>query len=258
MLGELHQLTAAVYLGAALAAALGLALPSARASRVGTSGLAVGAVLHSVAFYGFHDLDPTPSLITLPAAISLSSWMVVIFFLVMGRRRRLQGLGALVATVAFLGVFWSSILLPQGPAHVAGAGAFWSHLHILLASAGLSSLALAGLAGALYLIEHRRLKAKLAARSFLPPLEALDRVNIVALAIGFPLLTAGVISGMLWVNVTSGNWWPGSPHANWSALAWGVYSVLLIGRFALHQGARTAAVQAVGGFAFLLFVVVGV
>ena len=50
---------------------------------------------------------------------------------------------------------------------------------VLLGSAGIALLSLSGLAGMIFLAEHRRLKAKrpVARRFPLPSLEALDRVN---------------------------------------------------------------------------------
>jgi ABC-type transport system involved in cytochrome c biogenesis permease subunit len=131
---------------------------------------------------------------------------------------------------------------------------------VLLASAGLALLGLSGLAGLLYLAEHRRLKAKrpLPAGLELPSLEALDRVNRVSLAAGFPLLTLGVVTGMIWVDAVSGSLWSGTRHETWSALAWAVYAVLVAARFGAHQGARLAAVSAVAGFLFLCFAVIGV
>jgi ABC-type transport system involved in cytochrome c biogenesis permease subunit len=132
---------------------------------------------------------------------------------------------------------------------------------VLLASAGLALLAVAAIAGAVYLIENRRLKRKRPATvtaAGLPSLEALDRVAAVALAVGFPLLTLGVVSGMLWLDATVGRVWTGSAHEAWNALAWLLYAVLVGARFGAGQGARNAAAAAVAGFVFLLFAVVGV
>ena len=112
----------------------------------------------------------------------------------------------------------------------------------------------------LFLAEHRRLKSKrpLDRQMPLPSLEALDRVNAAALALGFPLLTLGVVTGAIWVQSVAGSPWRGSAHELWTLLAWLVYAVLAAVRFGAHQGSRQAAVSAVGGFAFILFAVIGV
>jgi ABC-type uncharacterized transport system permease subunit len=184
----------------------------------------------------------------------------VLFYLVLLLRARLLGLVVLVAPMAFLGVFFAALRLP----HVEAAGladtGSWPHAHVLLASAGLAMLGLAAMAGVLFLAEHRLLKRKrpLNLRVPIPSLEALDRVNVAALALGFPLLTLGVVTGSLWVQNVDGTFWTASAHEVWSVLAWAVYAVLAAARFGSRQGSRQAAASAVGGFAFLFFAVIGV
>jgi ABC-type transport system involved in cytochrome c biogenesis permease subunit len=108
-----------------------------------------------------------------------------------------------------------------------------------------------------FLGEHRRLKRKRRMPGQLPSLEALDRANRAALALGFPLLTLGVVSGVLWVQSSGGALLAGDPHQTASLIAWGIYAVLVVARFGARQGSRQAAVSAVAGFAFLFCAAVG-
>jgi ABC-type transport system involved in cytochrome c biogenesis permease subunit len=256
----LHQLGAGLYLLAALLAWAGLALRSGRLERASVGVLAAGAALHLGALAALHRADPTPQLTDPAAALSLMAWLAAVAFLVLQRRARLAGLAVLVAPMAFVGVFAAALRLhAAGPATFSGSGS-WPHAHVLLASAGAALFALSGLAGILFLAEHRRLKSHrpLDARLPLPSLEALDGVNRVALALGFPLLTLGVATGMLWVESERGTLWTGTVHEIWSTLAWLVCALLVAARFGAGQGSRQAAVAAVAGFAFLLFAVIGV
>lgn len=261
VLGPLHQLTAALYLLASLVAGVGMAVPSSRVARAAVGLLILGVVIHGITFSVLHTADPPPPLTDLPAAVSFMAWIGTIFFLALLRRAHLIHLVGWVAPVAFLGVFFSGLrLTAAGPATFGGSGS-WPHAHVLLGSAGISLLGLAALAGLLFLTEHRRLKAKrpLSRRLGLPSLEALDRVNVAALAVGFPLLTLGVITGVLWVETVSGKLWTATAHETWCSIAWAVYLVLVAVRFgSAGQGGRRAAVFAVGGFAFLFFAVIGV
>lgn len=259
---ELHQIAAALYLAAGIGSLLGLVLPAKRMSRGGAWGLALGAVVHGCAFATLHTLEPPPPLTDLSSVISMSAWMAVIFLLLLMWRVRLPGLAAVIGPVAFLAVFVAALQLPGEAASVGRAdppGA-WPHAHVLLASAGLALLGLAGMAGVFFLAEHRQVKLKRGSwvRWKLPTLEALDRVNTVALALGFPLLTLGMMTGMAWQYAALGTLWSGGIHETWMALAWVIYAGLVITRFLGSQGARQAAASAVASFAFLLFAVVGV
>ncbi|MEN8182962.1 MAG: cytochrome c biogenesis protein CcsA [Myxococcota bacterium] len=255
----LLQATAALYLAAALAAALGLALPSARMGRFAVGLIAVGVALHTVSFLAVHGLDPTPALTSLPSAISLMVWMAVLIYLVLLRRARVAGLVVLLAPAAFLGVFGAALGYGRSSGASVAGSASWSHVHILLSSGGLAFLAVAGIAGILFVAEHRRLKAKRPPLPVpLPSLEALDRVNRLSLGLGFLMLTLGVVTGVLWVRAAGGQLWPVTPHATWTLMAWGIYAGLTSARFAARQGARESALSAALGFGFLLFAVVGV
>jgi ABC-type uncharacterized transport system permease subunit len=256
---ELHQLTAALYLLAGIAGALQLLLPRRRLGAAPVWLLAAGALAHGLAFARLHTLPQPPALTHLPSAVSLAAWLGVLAGLALARRGRLEILLAPVAALAFAAVFLASVAL-RGvePAPAVEAGS-WPHLHVIFASAGLALLGVAGLAGALFLVEDRALKAKRpSGRRLLPSLEALDRVNGIALAAGFALLSCGVVAGLLWTQGETGRLWVGGAHAIWSTLAWAVYLVLAIARFGVGWRGREAAACAAAGFVFLLFVVIGV
>jgi ABC-type uncharacterized transport system permease subunit len=256
---QLLQWTAAIYLTAGLVAGLGLALETRRLERASIVLLVVAALVHGYSFSQLHVGGATPALTNLSLAISFMAWVGTIFFLLLLFRARLQRLVVVVAPAAFLGAFVAALRLPGAePATTAGSGS-WPHAHVLLASGGLALLGLAGIAGLMFLLEHTRLKAKrpIDRRWPFPSLEALDRVNAVTLSVGFPLLTLGVVTGMLWLQTVYGKPWTGSAHETWSLVAWAVYAVLVGARFGAHQGSRQAAASAVGGFAFLFFAVIG-
>lgn len=259
MVLELLRITAAVYLAAGLVAAGGLALRRHDLLRIGVILLGGAALLHGISFSLLHTADPTPPLTDAASAASLTAWIGTVCFLLALLRSRLSGLVVLVAPLAFVSVFYAVLRLPHAEPAVTGTGSV-PHAHVLLSSAGLAMLGLAGLAGLLFLVEHRRLKRRrpLAAGTELPSLEALDRLNALALAVGFPVLTLGVVTGSLWSREMSGRFWSGTPHETWCLLAWGVYAVLCGMRFGARLGARRCAVSAAAGFVFAGFAVIGV
>jgi ABC-type transport system involved in cytochrome c biogenesis permease subunit len=256
----LHQIAAVIYLAAAAVTGAGLAWPSARLTRIGVALLGLGALAHGAGFAAFHMVPEPPPLTDLPAAVSLMAWIAVLFFLALLWRSRLAVLVAGIAPVAALAAFFAAQQLPHSEPPVLEGSSSWPHAHVVLASAGIALLGVACIAGLAFLFEDRRLKAKRRAnrRLRLPSLEALDRVNAAALATGFPLLTVGVLAGMMWVHAETGRPWTGTMHETWSVFAWGIYGVLVFARFRGQQAARQAALSAVAGFAFLFVAVIGV
>jgi len=258
-----QHMAAALYLAAGIGAVLGLALPAPRILYGARWGLALGAAAQAVAFATLHRIDPAPSLADLTQAVAVMAWLGVIFLLALLSKWRLPGFVPPLAFVAFLAAFGATLDLgtidPSDPALRAASTGSIPHAHILLASAGLAALGVAGLAGFFFLLEHRALKRRRRRprRLAMPSLEALDRVNRLALVLGFPLLTLGMLTGSLWLDSRAGQLWSGSLHEMWTAIAWVIYVGLVGLRFGGHQGARQAAASAVAGFAFLLVAVVG-
>ena len=83
-------------------------------------------------------------------------------------------------------------------------------------------------------------------------------MNALALAIGFPVLTLGVVTGALWVQQMHGVRWSGTAHESWCLVAWAVYAVLVALRFGAQLPARRCALSAAAGFLFASFAVLGV
>jgi ABC-type transport system involved in cytochrome c biogenesis permease subunit len=254
-----QHMAAALYLAAGVGAMLGLSLGAPQVLRGARWGLGLGAVAQTVAFATLHRLDSAPALTDLAQAIAVMAWLGVIFTLILLSRFRLPGFVPPLAFVAFLAAFGATLSRPELAAGAESGGSI-PHAHVLLASAGFAALGVAGLAGFFFLLEHRALKQRrsLAGRLPMPSLEALDRVNRVALVLGFPLLTLGVITGSLWLDSRTGSFWSGSLHEAWTVIAWMIYLGLVSLRFVGHQGSRQAAASAVASFAFLVVAVVGV
>ena len=257
MVELLKQATAVLYLVSAAVGAAGLALARPLLLRAGFGLLAAGALTHGLSFSLLHTLDPPPALNDLPSALSFMAWVGTLSYLLLAWRTRLLGLVVLVAPMAFLGVIGAALLGTRGGDLSLGAGSL-PHAHVLLASAGLALLGLAGLAGGLFLVEHRRLKRKLPlAAAGLPSLEALDRAGALSVAVGFPLLTLGVVTGALWQLSARGALFAGTPHELLCLVAWAIYSALAALRYGFAQPARRCAQSSLAGFAVLGLLVLG-
>jgi ABC-type uncharacterized transport system permease subunit len=75
----------------------------------------------------------------------------------------------------------------------------WSIMHRLTAYGGALALAIAGAVGAMYLVAHSQVRRKrLAAGEGLGNLERLETIAQHSLALGLPLFTVGLVTGILW------------------------------------------------------------
>jgi ABC-type transport system involved in cytochrome c biogenesis permease subunit len=260
MVVVLQYLTAGLYLLASLTAGAGFTLARPAMLRVAVGVLAAGAIAHAASFTLLHTVTAAPPLTHLPSALSFMALVGTVGFLLLAWRARLAGLVALVAPMSCLGV---AAAVFSGPAAIAdprsatGTGSL-PHAHVLLASAGLALLGLAGLAGLSFLVEHRRLKRKRLGGAAWPSLEALDRAGAFAVVAGFPLLTLGVVTGSLWQRAATGAFFSGNPHETFCLLAWAVYGALATVRFGARQPAVRCAMSSIAGFAFLGIAVLGV
>ena len=92
----------------------------------------------------------------------------------------------------------------------------------------------------------------------LPSLAALDLLNYKIVAVGFPLLTAGIVLGAVWANTAWGRPWGFDPKEMWSAITWLLYAVYLHVRYFAGWKGRRAAILALVGFAGVVFTYFGV
>ncbi|MBV8678153.1 MAG: cytochrome c biogenesis protein CcsA [Planctomycetaceae bacterium] len=146
-----------------------------------------------------------------------------------------------------------------------GAVAFWGTVHGLFLLAGAVSTCLAFAAGLMYLVQSNRLKHKRPRRFgfALPSLEQSERLNRGAITVAFPLLTFGLLIGV--VLSLAARRRIGGAHLPWtdpkviSALVmWVAFAVLLHARFRLAWRGRSVMLLTIVAFAFLVFTWVGV
>lgn len=94
--------------------------------------------------------------------------------------------------------------------------------------------------------------------SVFPSLDILDDLNYKTIAIGFPLLTLGIITGAAWAHYAWGTYWSWDPKETWSLITWFVYAAFLHARFTAGWRGRKTAILSVIGFASVIFLYLGV
>jgi ABC-type uncharacterized transport system permease subunit len=143
-----------------------------------------------------------------------------------------------------------------------GATAFWGSVHGVFLLAGAVSTCVAFAAGLMYLVQSNRLKHKRPSRfGFgLPSLEKSERLNRGAITLAFPLLTFGLLIGILLSLAGQASGAPGwtDPKVVSALAMWLVFAVLLHARYRPAMRGRGVMVLTIIAFAFLVFTWVGV
>jgi ABC-type transport system involved in cytochrome c biogenesis permease subunit len=128
-------------------------------------------------------------------------------------------------------------------------------LHLVLVIAGEALFVLASCAGAMFVIQNSLLKHKRLSKmsKLLPALQDLDRVNHLCLLWGFPVLTLGLMAGVVFAGFTLKSGWGADPKIIWTFIVWVVYGFLLHQRLAIGwKGIRMAVVSCAVFILFLL------
>ena len=213
-----------------------------------------GWICHTLALVVLGVERGRPPLGSLPEAVSMAAWVVVLLEMALERQYGLKVLGAFVLPIVLMltlrGAARPLALGSIGPA----LGSTWVWVHVALALIGIAAFVLNFAGAIMYLLQEHQIKVKRPGAFYyrLPALETLDRLTYQTLALGFPFLTTGLILGAVSAPTSWGTVLPLDPLAILSLLAWVIYAATLAGRAAAGWHGRRAAYCAIAGFAALV------
>jgi cytochrome c-type biogenesis protein CcsB len=192
-----------------------------------------------------------PPLGSLPDAISVAVWVIVLLEVLIEQRTGVRVLGAFVMPVVVI----LSLKATSGRTGTLAPalGSAWVWIHIALAMVGIAAFVFNFAGAIMYLLQERQLKAKRPGAFYyrLPALQTLDRLTFRTLALGFPFLTTGLVLGLVWAREAWGSPFTFDPLAFFSFVAWVIYAGTLAGRAAAGWHGRRAAYCSIVGFAAL-------
>ena len=222
---------------------------------VATIGVVIGFAAHTAALISrFADLGTIP-VTQLFDFLMVFGWAVVLAYGVAQLRLKMAHLGLFVVPVIFL-VLAAAFLQPRaGVADPPPFDSVWLTIHVVMAFLGAAVFVLLFGMGIMYMIQERQVKKKTFGTWFyrLPSLEVLDGGSFLALALGFPMLTLGLISGSVWAAYARGSYWSWNLERTLPlVIIWGAYGLLLFGRVAAGWRGRRVAIFSVIGFVGVL------
>jgi ABC-type transport system involved in cytochrome c biogenesis permease subunit len=115
-------------------------------------------------------------------------------------------------------------------------------------------------AGLMYIIQERELKNKRFGTIFyrLPSLDTCDAIGSRSMAIGFVLLTIGILAGLWFTHSRYGVYWQGGPLEIFSVATWAIYLLLIQARMSAGWGGRAGALASIVSFLIVVCSLVGV
>lgn len=186
---------------------------------------------------------------TLQQMSSLASFFITAAFLAAYARFKYESLAVFVFPLVFV-LSLPGALGGTAPAASRPMMQWWISIHATLFLLGYAALFLTCVAGVMYLLQERELKAK-RPRAFyrrLPPLGKLDEIGYQALAAAFVLVTLGLIVASVWAFAKWGPNWVVDPTIALAFLTWGISFAMVISRLAAGWRGRKGAYFSIAGF----------
>lgn len=185
---------------------------------------------------------------------SLLAAVAVLAFLLVHWRYRIASLGIFAFPAIFALTFMANMKFDPTDSIPKIIQSNWIFIHTPSVLLGYVALFIAFSAAVLYLLQARQLKSKQAKMFYnrLPSLEICDDLAYRSLAIGFPLMTLGIVSGALWAQKALGSSWTSDPKILLSFSTWLIYLLLIHYRLIAGWRGKKAAYLAIAGFVGVL------
>jgi ABC-type uncharacterized transport system permease subunit len=219
--------------------------------------LATGAImLHAAILYTGLLRDNALDL-GLTNAVSLVAWVVALTYLISALSRPIESLGVFIMPLAALTLLleW---LWPIGHRLIQNTTPLYS-AHIVISLLAYSLLSIAVLQSLMLALQEKQLRSHHPGGFMrtLPPLETMESLMFNMIVMGFVLLTLTLVSGIFFSEKVFGQPLRFSHHIVLSLISWGVFGVLLLGRWRLGWRGRTALHWTLSGFALLMLAYFG-
>ncbi len=188
------------------------------------------------------------------------AWAIILLYLIVEFKTKNRSPGVFTTPVAFLIMVYASYggmesrITPLIPALKSN----WLIAHVVTCFVGYGAFALAFSLSIMYLIKQRKDNSNTSILNIIPPVYILDELTYQIIAIGFVMLTLGIITGAVWAHYAWGRYWGWDPKETWSLITWLIYGAFLHGRYVRGWRGRLLAVLSIVGFLSVIFTYLGV
>jgi cytochrome c-type biogenesis protein CcsB len=248
------------YLLSTLIYALSLAFNRPSLEKTGYYSIFIDFIIHFASVITrFFEAGYTP-ITNFYESLSFLSLCIAGFFIYIRRIYRVPMIGCIIAPLVALVVIMSLNFPSEIKPLVPALRSAWLPVHTILSFIGNSIFIVGFFISLVYLVVEKEIKKK---RAFFfsekfPSLSTLDRINYRCMSLGFPFLTAGIITGSIWAGFAWGSYWRWDPKETWSLITWIVYAILFHNRLTLGWRGKRTAYMMILGFMLIVFTFLGV
>ncbi len=187
------------------------------------------------------------------------SWTVGLIFLIAVRRLEKRVLGIFAMPLVFVTLAATGLMDQDVKPLMPALQSNWLTSHVVTCFLGYAAFAVAFCVSLLYLLKKG---SWVSPDSWfdrtMPTAEVLDEFSYRIIAVGFPMLTLGIITGAAWANSAWGTYWSWDPKETWSLIVWLIYAAYLHARITRGWKGKRSAWLSIAGFAATLFCYLGV
>nr|YP_009296824.1 cytochrome c biogenesis protein [Bangiopsis subsimplex]AOM66167.1 cytochrome c biogenesis protein [Bangiopsis subsimplex]ARO90473.1 cytochrome c biogenesis protein [Bangiopsis subsimplex] len=208
------------------------------------------------------------------------TWGITITGLYLERKTKSNVIGAIITPFSTFIVAFTTFSLPstmqQATSLVPALQSNWLVMHVSVMMISYAILMVGTLLSILFLILSNEPQSKKSnaeklfssnsmsqlsasySKHRLQLLESIDYLSYRTIALAFPLLTVGIISGAVWANEAWGSYWSWDPKETWALITWLVFASYLHTRIIKGWQGKKAAVLAAFGFIVVWICYLGV
>lgn len=210
------------------------------------------------------------------------TWCTTFITLLLENKSQSNVIGSIISPLATLIMGFATLALPtnmqKATALVPALKSNWLVMHVSVMIVSYAVLMVGTLLGILFLILNQNnlfpstLDSRISSstsRELLPIsasyteqrlqlLASIDHLSYRTIALGFPLLTLGIISGAVWANEAWGSYWSWDPKESWALITWLIFAAYLHVRIQRGWEGKPAAILASAGFVVVWICYLGV
>ncbi len=198
-----------------------------------------------------------PPFTTMHESLLLFAWATSAAFLVMKWRGVPFWLGAPVAGIVILALAYASLLDDAITPLLPALRSNWLTIHVISYFLAYGVLAVSFVASAFLLFSPAGGAGEETDSKDNHRAQQLDSISYRGVAVGFPLLTIGLVTGAVWAARTWGRYWGWDPKETMSLVCWLVYAAYLHVRLVQGWRGKRAATLSFIGFLLVMFTYLG-